>query len=71
MRSDAFNRWPAFSLTDNFGLKQLSTTIKTFHYYNTGVLGHFKVIKTTCMCFYTFLSYESLFMLLSLTSLYF
>ena len=39
MRSDAFKSRLAFSFTlrNNFGLKLLFTTTKTFHYYGTGV----------------------------------
>ena len=67
MRSGAFKGRPAFSFTViyNFGLKQLSTTIKTFHYYDTGVYSSFKVIKTICMCCYAYLSDKSLFTWLS------
>ena len=39
MHSDAFKRapWSLQFHSNNFGLKQLSTIIKTFHYYGTGV----------------------------------
>ena len=35
MCSDAFKSIQLYS--NNFGLKQLSTTVKKFHYYGTGV----------------------------------
>ena len=38
--------------SNNFGLKQLSITIKTFHYYGTGVQSCFKVIKIVCIAVY-------------------
>ena len=43
---------------------------RTFHYDGIGVKGHFKLIKTIYMLCYAFLSDESLFMWLSLASLF-
>ena len=37
--------------SNNFGLKQLSSTSKTFHYYGTGVSSRFKVIKNCMRCY--------------------
>ena len=38
MRNNTFKKKASLWLhSNNFGLKQLSTTNKTFHYYGTGV----------------------------------
>ena len=37
MHNDAFKKASLQFYSNSFGLKQLSTTIKSFHYYSTGV----------------------------------
>ena len=45
---------------NNFGLKQLSTTVKKLHYQGTGVQSHLS-LKTVWIHFHTFLSDRSLY----------